>query len=97
MRISKITVSASRKVPHPTEEFASISALVSMDGELEREDDPERVVTALQGRVEDLVDSHLRRVSANIAARVRLERKTANAQAATATKAEALAQKHDKF
>ena len=83
------------QVPHPTEEFASLSALVSMDAELEREDDPAHAVTQLQGRAEDLVDSHLRRVSANIAARVRLERKTANAQAATANKADALAQKHD--
>jgi hypothetical protein len=98
MRITKITVSASRKVPHPIEEFASLSALVSLEAEMSQEDDAGRCIVKLQGDAEELVEKHLRKVAIAIAARDRLERAAKKAQEATAIKAKALVEKHgEKF
>ncbi len=94
MVISKITVSASRKIPHPAAEFASLSALVSLDADLEREDDPARCIEVLQERAEESVDRHLRKLSANIQARERIERGAARAKAGTESKIESLISKH---
>lgn len=94
MQITKITVSASRKVPHPIEEFASLSALVSVEAEVGLGDILEACVYSLQSKAEEYVERHLRKVAVAIAARDRLERAADKAKTATDGKANALAAKH---
>lgn len=90
MQVRTVTVSASRKMPHPTTEFASYSSLVSLEAALDEADNPAAAVKKLQAQVDNLVEQ----VMESTAARLRQQASSAKAQNATATKADGLAAKH---
>ena len=94
MRIERIVVSAQRKVPHPEEEFSSLSSLVSLEARLDEGDVAGAVVLRLQAEAEDLVEQHLRKVTTRIGAQRRLERASERARSGTESKAAALVEKH---
>jgi hypothetical protein len=94
MRVTKLVVSATRKVPSPVQEFSSLSALVSYEAELGVEDDLAHCTAALQARAEEAVDSHLRKLSASIAARERKDREAERAKKGTELTAAKLIAKH---
>ncbi len=58
MKITRITASAARKVPHPSLEYASISTLVSLEAQMQDGDDPARCLHDLQTRADRFVDAH---------------------------------------
>ena len=59
MQVTRITVSSSRKVPHPTLEFASLSSFVSMEAELGEDQQIHTTVRELQETADHYLDEHI--------------------------------------
>lgn len=94
MQITRVTVSAQRKVPHPSIDYANLSALVSLEAVLSPDDSPTKAITHLQESAEGLVEQHLDKLVMSLSARHREDVVSAKARAATEEKAAALAAKH---
>lgn len=90
MQIRTVTVSAQRKLPHPNIDFASVSAMVSLQADLVDGDDPMECIGRLQGEAEGYMDRHLEWVTERMKQRVAPPK----AQSATAEKAAKLAEKY---
>lgn len=58
MRITEITVHASRTLPHPTEQYANFRPSVTLRADLIDGDDPTLCVKDLQRKAEMLVEEH---------------------------------------
>jgi uncharacterized protein YqgV (UPF0045/DUF77 family) len=69
---------------------------VSLEADIDERDDLGHIVPALQSRVEEMVDTHLRRVSTQIAVQHRKDLAAADAKKKTEGSASRLAAKHSR-
>lgn len=94
MLVKRITVSSTRKVPHPIQEFSTLSALVSLDAEVSEGEDYLHCGQTLQAQAEEMVDRHLRRLTSNLAAQYRKDQEAQRAKAGTENTESKLIAKH---
>lgn len=90
MKVTSITVSSGRKIPHPAVDFANLTSFVSLTASLEGEDIPGIEAENLQIIADSLVEMHIADLQQRNAPQPRLS-KPAEATANTAAK---LADKH---
>jgi len=86
MTITKITVSASSKLPHPNADYASMSSAVTIEASLGEEDNIVACTKKLQVQANNLVEQDLDAKRRHVA--------SAKPQAATEQTADKLAEKH---
>jgi hypothetical protein len=75
MRITEITVSAGRVIPHPRESYANLRPMLSLRASVDETEDISAAVSLLQGVTEALLASHVAHLMATIEAEYQAERK----------------------
>ena len=90
MQIRSISVSHQRKVPHPCVDFANLSTLVTLQADLDEQDNVPACTKKLLAQAENLTEQHLE----SIAERMRQRSAVTKPQVATANTADSLAAKH---
>ena len=93
MVINSITVSLSRKLPHPSADYASVSGFASITAEVSSFEDHAQCFAVLQQKVDAAVDTQLNGFMNSFQPKPRPANKAADATANTAAD---LAAKHAK-
>ncbi len=68
MRITEITVSAGRVIPHPRESYANLRPMLSLKATLDDNDFPADVAKTLQAAAESLLIGHIKELETQIEA-----------------------------
>ena len=80
MKITQVTVSAGRTIPHPVHEYSNLRPHVSITADIESDDDPEEIIIMLQAKAEQLVETHGYILEESVYARYKLQKKTQKPQ-----------------
>lgn len=59
-KITEITVSAGRVIPHPFQQYANLRPMITLKAEIEPGEDPTEAAKGLQAKAEGLVEDHSR-------------------------------------
>lgn len=97
MKITAITVSAARKLPHPDADFASLSGYVSLTATLGAKDGVGTSIVTLQQMADVQVEAWMKHATDRIRQVGREKAASSVAQQGTAKAAEKLLLKHEPF
>lgn len=59
-KITEITVSAGRVIPHPFQRYANLRPMITLKAEVEPGEDPTEAARGLQAKAEGLIEDHAR-------------------------------------
>jgi len=94
MKITRIAVSSQLKIQHPTQEFSTISNLVTLEAQIADTESPAACLQKLQAQADTFNDHHMERRAKAIAERDFNAKAQRRASEATNQKAAKLAEKH---
>lgn len=94
MQIRSITVGATRKLPHPTVDYAGISGMVNITANVSDADDLVKCIEDLQTIADSTVMLHLERTTASLQPQAALPQPAKKSANATRDTADRLAQKY---
>ncbi len=94
MKITRIAISSQLKVQHPTQEFSTVSNLVTLEAQLDEGESPAACMQKLQAQADSFNDNHMERRIKAIADKDFQAKVSRRASDATTGKAAKLAEKH---
>jgi hypothetical protein len=60
MKVTEITVSAGRVIPHPFQQYANLRPMVTLKADIDDGEDFEKATKELQAKVEGMIEDHSR-------------------------------------